>query len=352
MFQLLYKIYNKSKKLILKFCYRNVQWKENENYIVTGLISKKNNLRIPINNKKKKNWSKEFRGNNICNPGAKIQFIANAKEIKMNIILSECINMPHMSRNGTSGIEIYEWIDEVKKWHGCFTPKNIFSTKIIISIKPDRDNSRFEVVLPSFSQVLNVEIEGVNGNIQKCNYPYERKIAIYGSSITQGCASSRPSLSFANLIGDNLNAEIFNFGFSGSAHGELEIAEQIGKMNLDAIVMEYDHNAEVEELRNTHWIFYKKIRQYTSVPIIMLSRLSGGISNTEEEQKKRDRIIRNTYEMAYSNGDRNIFVIYGKELLSKEQKMLYFADDRHPNDMGMFVIANAISEKLREALNL
>lgn len=341
------KVYLKIKRIIrlIKYLLSN-EWKYSKNYQITGCRREQGKFRVPWN--KKLFWrQKEFFWSNLCIPGTKIHFISDSLTLKVTIFLGDYNLMNHMSPQSISGVDVYEKGLNERKWIGCFSavyPNN----KIEIILFPNGEKKEYEIILPSYVPVYKIKMKKEGGKIYRSNKVYDKKIVIYGSSITQGCAASRPGMTYTNLLGEMLNAEIFNYGFSGSAKGELEVIETMKSINMDAFIMEYDHNATIEELQETHYRVYSVIRSEVDVPIIMFSRLSKGISITEEEQEKRETIIKESYNKALEKGDKNVFYICGSNIISDTVREQYFTDDRHPNDMGMYMLANKLAEKLKE----
>lgn len=353
MIEFLFKAIFKIKELIV--CYLNVlkrkKWWKSEYYVVAGTAAI-NECRIEKKVLRKLKASKAFRTANYCHPSTKVIFNSKAKAIKIKLKVSRCVHINHMALNGTCGIDIYEKVGDKRLWRGCFAPRTLFSNYIICALKQNNENSQYEIIFPSFARVLDFKIYPIEGIIYKSTHLFSYTFVCYGSSITQGCASSRPGLSYANLLGEYFNAEIYNFGFSSAAHGEIEIADYISKLPMDIFIMEFDHNATLKELREKHYSFYRQIRKNTSVPIIMFSRISGGISNAKEEQIERNTIIRETYIKALAEGDRKIFLIFGDDLINSQKQDKLLSDNKHPNDYGMKIIAEAIGKKIKEILNI
>lgn len=149
------------------------------------------------------------------------------------------------------------------------------------------------------------------------------------------------------IIQKTFEADFVNEGFSGSALGEQSVAKAITEIDMSAFVMEYDHNAAtIGDLRDTHYNFYRTIRTaHPKIPIVLLSRISGGYSIDLEETAQRDAIILDTYKRALSEGDTNIYFIDGCDISRRDAGML--ADGKHPNDYGMRAIADEIIAVLK-----
>ncbi|MBQ7637336.1 MAG: hypothetical protein IJS90_00360 [Clostridia bacterium] len=161
----------------------------------------------------------------------------------------------------------------------------------------------------------------------------------YGSSITeQGHTST--FLAYPSLLSRFFDADFYNFGASGNAQGEPEIAEYIGGIKKSLFFYDYDHNAPtVEHLRATHEAFLMRFRKLDPLtPIIMTSRPADDTSETEE----RASIIRETCENAVRRGDKNVYFIDGRTLFGGADPALCTTDRTHPNDLGHYLIAKTL----------
>ena len=113
--------------------------------------------------------------------------------------------------------------------------------------------------------------------------------------------------------------------------------------------MEYDHNASLDEFRDTHYLFYKAIRKNNkNALIIFLSRASIGMTITYEEYLESKNIIKSTLSRAQLDGDNRVAYINGYKLFAGDTLSDYFTDGKHPNDRGMQIIAEKIVEMVIE----
>jgi hypothetical protein len=283
--------------------------------------------------------------NNRFLPGEKLEFYVTGRTVKIIILYRFRRVLNNMSDQGTSGIEVTIKDCRNNSRQTCISPVN--STQMCISEQfelPD-EWAQVSINLPPFAIVDSVLIN-------KRNFAGEfagtsNSIAVYGSSVTHGCAASRPALSYTCLLEKLTGCKVLNFGFSESAKGELDVIGYIASLGEKIIILEYDHNAAVHELSNSHWNVYKKIRSITDCWIIFMSRFSGGLSITEEEEQERIRIISDTFHRAVESGDEHVALILGNTLI-KNNKEPYFVDGVHPNDMGMKLIAETIYETIQK----
>jgi hypothetical protein len=143
--------------------------------------------------------------------------------------------------------------------------------------------------------------------------------------------------------------DYYNFGFSGNARGDIELAEYISGIDMSIFVYDYDHNAPTpEHLSNTHEPFFKLIREKNpDLPIVMMTRPS--ITYTEEDKKRRE-IVRRTYENALSCKDKNVYFIDGESFFGDSDREICTIDRIHPNDLGFYKMASVIEPVIKAIL--
>lgn len=172
----------------------------------------------------------------------------------------------------------------------------------------------------------------------------------YGSSITQqGHTSSFAA--YPSLLSRFFDADLYNFGASGNAMGEPELARHLGRIPKSLFFYDYDHNAPtVQHLRQTHEAFFRTFRNADPrTPVIMTSRPADDTDETAE----RAAIVRTTYENALRRGDRHVYFVDGRTLFGDADASICTTDRTHPNDLGHYMIAKTLenlirSEKLTE----
>lgn len=171
----------------------------------------------------------------------------------------------------------------------------------------------------------------------------------YGSSITEGGCCCRVTNAYNAIICQHLDVDYYNFGFSGGAKGELEIADYINTIPMSIFVYDYDHNApSVEHLEKTHEPFFKRIREKNpDLPIVMMTKPDFDYDPDEPERRK---VIYTTCENALKAGDKNVYFIDGETFFGKEDRHFCTCDCCHPNDLGFYRMASVIEPVIRQIL--
>ena len=163
-----------------------------------------------------------------CTAGACIRFSTDATSISVRLDMRAVIaGMHHFCDRGVYGIDAYIGTGTDRRYVGgqmqTFAD-DIYYNSGILNL---RDGVKEVMInLPLYGGVSKVEIGFPSGS--RVGAPTKRAyapIGFYGSSITQGGCVSRPANSYANIICRALDADCSNFGFSGSALGELVESE-------------------------------------------------------------------------------------------------------------------------------
>ncbi|MBR5868259.1 MAG: hypothetical protein IKZ21_02330, partial [Clostridia bacterium] len=204
--------------------------------------------------------------------------------------------------------------------------------------------------IPRNEVIVNLELEFPDDARVEAPTPYDEGPALfYGSSITEDGCPSGPMNAYTAMLSRWLDMDFYNFGFSGSALGEPEMADYIATLNFKVFIYDYDHNApNAEHLAATHESFFKRFREhFPTMPVLMMSKPD---FDYDPEGPRRRDIIRKTYENALAAGDQNVWFIDGESLFGPEDRELCTVDRCHPNDLGFYRMAQTVLPILTEML--
>lgn len=285
--------------------------------------------------------------------GGRIRFCTDSSYVAIRIKhASYNCGAPGISRQGQLGVDMYMEKDGKDVYFGSFMPpvdmEDGYEGVLYIE---DVGVHQITLCMPYVKEVLKMEVGIEEGSVLKEHRPYgqETPIVFYGSSITQGVSASRPGNIYENFISRKLDCDYVDLGFAGSAMGETEIAEYISGLSMSAFVMDYDHNApDITHLQKTHEPFFKIVRNKNpDLPIILVTRPDAEL---DEENKARRAVIKETYLNACKNGDQHVYFLEGTTFFSSACHSDCTVDGCHPNDLGMYFIAEKIAEVLKEVL--
>lgn len=284
--------------------------------------------------------------------GGAIRFRTDSPCIALRAALAFSTDMNHMPRAGSAGFDLYRGAGREIQYAKTAQPgrdQKILEALLVNGARAQMAD--WTLYLPLYGAASQIEIGIIpEAKLEKPTaHAVRDPILFYGSSITQGGCASRPGNAYTTMLCREVDVPQVNLGFSGSGKGEKAVAEAIAGLNLAAFVMDYDHNAPTpEHLKNTHEKFFKIIRlKNPGLPVVFMSRCDFKSSKLDIE--RRD-IIRQTFNNAVENGDRNVWFVDGETLFGTEHRDACTVDGCHPNDLGFYRMFRAVLPTLEHAL--
>ncbi len=294
--------------------------------------------------------SLEFLGRRT--PGARIGFRTNASEFTVRVKLKTLGVDIGMSLYSCQSVNVYVGDRQNSEFKGILCPPNYetkqFEKKFFKS--PEMQDVTLWLLRNEVIEAVEIDIPKEAVVTEPTPYKYGKAV-FYGSSITEGGCSCNVTNNYVALLSRWLDMDFYNMGFSGSARGELEMADYINTFDMSLFVMDYDHNAPtVEHLAATHEPFFKRIREkHPNVPVLFLTRPN--FDHTCDGSERRD-VVMQTYLNAKSGGDKNVYFVDGETFFGSEDRQLCTIDMTHPNDLGFYRMAKAILPTMREILKI
>ncbi|MBE6414423.1 MAG: hypothetical protein E7035_07735 [Verrucomicrobiaceae bacterium] len=308
--------------------------------------------RLPYSIADNKTTSGGLRKLSYYTSGGVVRFRTNAKNIILRAkIQNRQFNMGHMPSTSSSGFDLFADNKEHVKTVNPAHYKNEIPDPLVTNLLRNGNGLMrdYSLYMPLFNGVLSLEI-GVDPNAkfeQPTSHKIKKPIVFYGSSITHGACASRTSLCYPALVCRDVDAPMVNLGFAGNAKGEPKMAELISKLDMSVFVYDYDYNApNAAHLKKTHEKFFKIIRKaQPNLPIIILTR----VTNAGDD---RVAVIKQTYENALKNGDKNVYFIDGRDMMKDIDISMLAVDKVHPNDTGFYLMYKGILPIIKKILKI
>lgn len=285
--------------------------------------------------------------------GGQISFRTNASKFELKVKLTDAASLGHMAASGQCGFDVYVGEPGQQMYYATVFPSLLDQSyeKTIWNFYSSSQQSTEELreVTLNFPLYQGIEevLIGTNPDAiieQPTPYFSDKRVILYGTSITQGACASRPGMSYTNILSRRFNLEFINLGFSGSGKGEHGVALNIREIERPAcFVLDYEANVSYKEYQDKLIPFIETYREYhPHVPIIIISRIpfvqDKAIGEYEDYQNRRE-YSKLTVEKLKQQGDKNISFIDGSTLLG-ELWHECTVDGLHPNDLGFMEMAN------------
>ena len=293
--------------------------------------------------------------------GGRVRFATNSTHIKIKVKWSNKAKMNQMSSLGSSGFTLLQnYEDGTYHFMGGYIPDfnadDGYEGVLGCWEERRKDNGGlryYTLNFPLYNEVKELYIGVEKGSILTNGLKYKDidPILFYGSSITQGGCASRADNSYEGFISKWLNVDYINIGLAGRCKGEQVLVDYLSNIKCSMFVLDYDHNApSVEHLKDTHYNVYESFRKVQpDTPILIISKPDYNWYPIKCKSKERLSIIKNTYDRAIANGDKNVYFLDGRKLL----KNLYddcTIEGCHPNDLGFYFMAKSILKEIKKIL--
>ncbi|MGN0190046.1 MAG: SGNH/GDSL hydrolase family protein [Candidatus Cryptobacteroides sp.] len=298
-------------------------------------------------------------GENIqvrCPAGMAVLFKTNSSSLSVKTVFGSyernAVNTMGISYRG---YDLYIRKDGKWLWAASgATPQGTHGGDNKVLIK-DMDSSEKECMLylPIYSEVYSVQI-GVDpeAEISAMESPFSHRIAIFGSSFTQGISTSRPGMSYPMQLSRNTGLQILSLGCSGNCKMQPYFADVLCAADVDAIIFDSFSNPDAKLIRKRLFPFIERIQAaHPDIPLIFQQTIYREGRNFS---LKKDRVEREKQETAAElmkeavKKYKNVYFITTTNATSESHETS--VDGTHPNDYGYMLWAESIEKPLLKIL--
>lgn len=329
---------------------------KNSPFIINGIFydeKTRQYLRMPWDIADKVSEGVSYLNTNTA--GGRVRFQTDSSFIGIRAVMNTNSLMSHITLAGQSGFDMYrkKEMDDMAIYCHTFMPPMGMHTGYDSPYQTEGKMAEYTINFPLYDGVkeLYIALKKDALILPPNPYKYADPIVYYGSSITQGGCASRPGNSYQAIISRRLDVDHINLGFSGNAKGEDVMVQYLAGLKMSAFVCDYDHNApSLDYLKATHMPLYRAIRkEQPKLPIIFVSAPDVLINPVWAERRS---VVRDTYETALREGDRQVYYIDGGELFAGEAWDSCTVDGCHPNDLGFYRMAMRIEKELQKIFGI
>ena len=290
--------------------------------------------------------------------GGRVRFSTDSEYVAIKCEWERTTRFSHMALTGGMAFDMYidGEGDGDTKFAGIFVPPYGVTTGYEAVIHfPDRKKRNLTINFPNYNRVGNLYIgiqeDATLGEGKK--YRFDKPVVFYGSSITQGGCASHSGNSYQSILSRHIGFDFINLGFSGCGCGEDAVVDYMASLEMSAFFADYDHNASIPGLRDTHLKMYQKIREkHPDIPYIMMSRIDADCGCIwYDDTINRRRIILETLNYALDHGDRNVYFIDGESMFRGDYEDCCTVDSVHPNDYGFLRVAENVEGLFHRLIN-
>jgi lysophospholipase L1-like esterase len=288
--------------------------------------------------------------------GLSVRFTTDAPAVHARwTVRRERLALPHMPATGVSGLDLYVRQDGQWRWLANGRPEKKTNEQALVQNYKGAPRE-YILYLPLYNGIESISVGVPEGGKLNILPPDKRKpVLFYGTSILQGGCASRPGMAYTSIIGRRLDYPTLNFGFSGNALSEPEIAQLLAE--IDPAVFVYDslpNLGTVAMVNERTEPFLRTIRKaHPTTPILVIENViytqAEAVSPRAEQAREKNRALRTIYEKLKSEGDANLYYVSATNLLGLDGEGT--VDGSHPTDLGFLRMADEIGPAVARLLH-
>lgn len=272
--------------------------------------------------------------------GLRLAIVGSAREVRLRFEQGDLTAVPAP----TSGSELAVWSG------GEMVGRAAMAEVVDIDLPERAGDALIEIYLPEDRVWRLCDIQPVGGDLSDA--PRGPRWVVYGDSITQGWSVSAPGLGWPSRVARELELDLVNLGFAGSARGELPAALAVAGSQADVLTVAWGTNAwssvptDAAQIAQTMRLFLVALRQgLPDVPVLVVSPIVR--PDAEETPNRfgatlvdlREALEREVLRFAAERGDARLTLLSGRDLVPVEQ----LVDGVHPGDLGHESLADCVA---------
>ena len=333
----------------------NIQWVEASSLNIIGKIF--NDTPNPyhrVDTCKFKGWSQWQNYQVRCSAGMAVVFRTDSPFIKVTA------DYAGFYRGQTTNILSHKGFDLYIKDHGkwLYAGSNVEKygeSGGISTLVEDMDESMKECLLylPIYSEENSIRIGIDKGTvIEAIDSPFRHRIAVYGSSYSQGVCSSRAGMNYPAIFTRNTGIQTLSLAMSGQCRMQDAATNVLMHApDIDAFIFDTFSNPHASEIEERLFQFIEKIqRAHPGKPLIFQQTIYREYCNfnkkkAEREQKKMETAARLMKEACRKYDD--VYFITPNATAPDHEAQV---DGIHPSDYGYQLWEKSIEKQVLKIL--
>lgn len=286
--------------------------------------------------------------------GLTVFFRTNSSRVDVRAVYNSMSNGVTSGGISQRGFDLY--IREGGRWQ--YARANVGKVgkegnRVAIITGMDRTDHECMLYLPLRSELASLEI-GVDADasIEAIPSPMRHRIAIFGSSFTQGAGTSRPGMLYSSQFMRMTGYDILNLGCSGNAKLQPYFAEVLAGSDVEAILVDGFSNSLAGVIRERLLPFIGIIRaKQPDTPIIFLSTIYRESRHFSRSVDKVEREKREAVEEMMALAQKQFRHVYFVEVNASDPDRETSVDGTHPSDWGYRLWAESMVRPVRKILS-
>lgn len=286
--------------------------------------------------------------------GLAVRFLSDSPVIAARwSVRNARLAMPHMPATGVSGVDLYAKDGDRWRWVAQGRPGQQEGNEARLVNGAPAGMHEYMLYLPLYNGTETLEI-GVKPGSTLAKAPKradERPVVFYGTSITHGGCASRPGMAYPAIVGQQLDRETINLGFSGNGKMEPEMGTLIAELDASVFVLDCLPNMSPEQVTERVAPLVKTLREaHPDTPIVLVENIiyQNSWFHGGGRHEPKNAALKEVYAGLLADGVTGLSYVPCDNLLGTDG--LATVDGTHPTDLGFLRQADVLAPVIAEAL--
>lgn len=292
-----------------------------------------------------------------CPVGMSVLFKSNTTTITMSTEWGYVYNSVSTMPIAFRGYDLYIKNEKGEWQYAASGANKLFAkgkTDIFTLIENmDGKEHEFMLYLPMYSEIHSCKI-GIDSNatIEPIKSPFRHRIAVYGSSFTQGVSTSRSGMSWPMQFMRNTGFQIVSIAASGRCMMQPYYTTVLEALEADAFIFDTFSNPDADTIKGRLMPFIDRlIKAHPGKPLIFQRTIYRERRNFDTALDKREASKAKAVEELFleiNNKERykDVYLITPNASDNHETSV----DGTHPNNYGYSLWSRSIEEPVRKIL--
>lgn len=254
------------------------------------------------------------------------------------------------------GYDLYIGKDSEWVWAGVRSPEygdpELERSNVPIAQYMDNSMKNCLLYLPVYTELKSLKIGVEKGSvIEAAESPFRHRVAVFGSSYTQGISVSRSGMTYPAQFTRHTGIQLLSLGCSGNCKMQPYFADVLCDVDADAFLFDTFSNPSAEQIEQNLFPFIEKIQKaHPGKPLIFQQTIYRERRNFNRqvdsfEQAKIDMAEKMMKEACRKY--RDVYFIHPNASVASHESMV---DGTHPGDYGYYLWSRSIERPVLRIL--
>jgi len=288
-----------------------------------------------------------------CPAGLAVVFRTDAPSITLRATGDFSYQANNTMRIASHGFDLYIRKDGEWLWAAacCPAPRNPQAPmELIKDMAPGMKECL--LYLPIYSELTSVKIGVPEGaRLEPMESPFRHRVAIFGSSFTQGISTSRAGMSYPDQFTRHTGIQMLPLGCSGNCKMQPYFADVLADVDADAFVFDAFSNPNAKMIEERLFPFIERLQAaHPGKPLIFQQTIRREKRNFDTKVEANEAAKQHMADSLMKIAVRRYKDVYYIRPNASSPLQESSVDGIHPDDYGYYLWSRSIEQPLKKIL--